>query len=227
MVILPGCACCPPDCQTQFALLKSSSTVSIKVNASDYLKKIRSTGIYRPVYCNNALHTAVTLFCAGSEYAGTFSLTKVSETQNSALWQYLYPDSSFRCSGRGIFVEISVNKYFPLATHVIHVTLTLTHFQHRDYASETYRSKQDFSCATAQAQLCSQPELKQNYGATLRYVSSCANGVFEIASPTPNMSWSDPTVSITGDEKGPTSFLTTIEENGSRNVNFSDIEFVP
>lgn len=226
MVLLPGCSCCsPPDCVTVFNTLKSSSAVLITVNTSDYLKKIKATAITGSAWCN-AANGAATIFCKGSAHAGTFSLTKHFESFNTVRWRYLYPTSSTRC-GSSITIELIYDNDVPPYTVFFNVIFGLTVFQYRNFVAETYATEQDFSCTQVLPVFCSKPEALTYSNMLLFYRTSCVNNFFSIANPTPAVAWDLPAVSISADERGPNEVLTTTYESGSRDVIFSDIEFVP
>ena len=207
MVLFPGCVCCPQDCGITFNQLKSASTISITVGASDYVKKSTISSSRK-----------VTQLWPGALYAGTFSLTKTFENQFQSIWEYQYPVTGLRCSGRRgvpsprVWANLSTQTYNPVLEYQFFIELDGWSF---DWIDSSLHGQSEFSCNRddySPIRPCAfcLVYVERTYGPIF-----CTDGAFPIVDPTPPMSHFQ--INYGG---------TVEEETGTREVVFSDIEFV-
>jgi hypothetical protein len=120
--------------------------VEVELLGQDFLQQFSFQHTKSRVYQYPVGHIhAVTDGFRGSDYSGTFSLTKISETETSSSWQYTFPDNPPTCGAPYVLVTLT-DGVFPGDT-VIYAQLNIHGLRYVDLASTTPKSMSEFSCS--------------------------------------------------------------------------------
>jgi hypothetical protein len=235
MVLLPGCGCCAATCAETYASLRLYSAIEVTVSAQDYLRTQQGKYTGCPVvnnyddFCGQAKDSlfGTTQLFPGSEYAGTFSLSRITP----GVWRYNYPATGQRCSNSSLFAQMYVESGF----YVFDFSFVYNSQSHCVMDAETYIEKSGFTCTT------------QNYACTgtspnryftqninrgvhqrgIQYLKTCSDGSFGIPDVTDSVDASvfNP-CQVADPGCGPSMVFTTLSETGSLGVTFA-ITFIP
>lgn len=105
MVLLPGCPCCGPSCES----ILTAERLYVEIQSSQFFRwtttEWRDTRQNFFQYQIGHRYTLAKLF-PGNEYAGVFELTKISSQQFGATWRYNYPPGEI--VGGDEYLEVQV-----------------------------------------------------------------------------------------------------------------------
>ncbi len=138
MVIMPGCSCCP------CSLISRASAVEVELAGEDFLQQFTFKHKFAiGQYAADHEH-AVTDAFRGSDYNGTFSLTKVADTGTSSTWEYEWADNAPTCNTPVLSVVLTDADDASDVT--IYVQLNIHGLRYVDMASATPYGLNDFDC---------------------------------------------------------------------------------
>jgi hypothetical protein len=180
-----NCACCGQTCES----ILSRNELVISVAASDRIAFVKHTFPNTLNLCTAGTEWCQTLLWPGSNYSGTFALTKISSSP--ARWKYTYPISAPVCanpfSGTQPFLQIeascnSTNEIYLTFTALLY---TLWYQDRRRGSTCSARSKSDFDCVYREGNancgggsnfISSVPGIPQNYsGVSVTVLAPDAN----------------------------------------------------
>jgi hypothetical protein len=234
-MIAQNCACCGQTCES----ILSRDELVISVAASDRIAFVKHTFPNTINLCTAGTEWCQTLLWPGSNYSGTFALTKISSSP--ARWKYTYPISAPVCanpfSGRQPFLQIeascnSTNEIYLTFTALLY---TLWYQDRRRGSTCSARSKSDFDCVYREGNancgggsnfISSVPGIPQDYQIATTVLASDSNPtafpvIYDVISTSQFLSLSGVTTNIFGIPP------PTITDTGNSGGSAIAVSFVP